>query len=147
MDARSSRYHEVYARWQRDRQGFWGEAAAAIDWIEKPKTVFDPNAGVYGRWFVGGVCNTCYNAVDRHVEAGRSDQAAIIYDSPVTGAKQKISYGQLLVEVSTFAGVLREFGVVKGDRVVLYMPMVPETVIAMLACARIGAVHSVVFGA
>ena len=73
MDARSSRYHEVYARWQRDPQGFWGEAAAAIDWIEKPKTVFDPNAGVYGRWFVGGVCNTCFNAVDRHVDAGRGD--------------------------------------------------------------------------
>ena len=146
MDARSSHYHEVYARWQRDPVGFWGDAAQDISWFEKPTTVFDPGAGIYGRWFVGGVCNSCYNAVDRHVESGRSDQAAIIYDSPVTGAKQKITYGQLLVEVSTFAGVLREFGVVKGDRVVLYMPMVPETVIAMLACARIGAVHSVVFG-
>ena len=87
MDARSSRYHEVYARWQRDPQGFWGEAAADIDWFEKPKTVFDPNAGIYGRWFVGGVCNTCFNAVDRHVDAGRGEQAAIIYDSPLAGAK------------------------------------------------------------
>src|SRR5258706_10900904 len=127
MDARASRYHEIYRRSLQDPEGFWGEAARDIDWIERPAKVFDPLAGVYGRWFVGGVCNTCYNAVDRHVEAGRSDQAAVIYDSPVTGTKQTISYGQLLVEVSTFAGVLREFGVVKGDRVVLYMPMVPET--------------------
>jgi propionyl-CoA synthetase len=146
MVAQASRYPETYRRSLDDPEGFWGEAARDIDWIEYPTKVFDASAGVYGRWFVGGVCNTCYNAVDRHVEGGRSDQAAIIYDSPVTGARQKISYGQLLVEVSTFAGVLREFGVLKGDRVVLYMPMVPETVIAMLACARIGAVHSVVFG-
>ena len=146
MDARASRYHEVYRRSLQDPAGFWDEAARDIDWIVTPKTIFDPAAGVYGRWFVDGVCNTCYNALDRHVERGRFDQAAIIYDSPVTDTRQTISYGKLLVEVSTFAGVLREFGVVKGDRVVLYMPMVPETVIAMLACARIGAVHSVVFG-
>jgi propionyl-CoA synthetase len=146
MDARTSRYHEVYRRSLEDPEGFWGEAAREIDWIEPPKKVFDPGAGVYGQWFAGGVVNTCWNAVDRHVEAGRSDQTAIIYDSPVTGVKRRISYGELLVEVSTFAGVLREFGVRKGDRVVIYMPMVPETVIAMLACARIGAVHSVVFG-
>jgi propionyl-CoA synthetase len=85
MDARTSRYHEVYARWQRDPQGFWGEAAQAIDWIEPPKRVFDPKAGVYGRWFVGGVCNTCWNAVDRHVVSGRGEQAALIYDSPLAG--------------------------------------------------------------
>src|SRR5690242_13985574 len=146
MDARASRYHEVYRRSLQDPEGFWREAAREIDWIEQPKKVFDPNAGVYGHWFAGGVVNTCWNAIDRHVEAGRSDQTAIIYDSPVTGVKRRISYGELLVEVSTFAGVLREFGVTKGDRVVIYMPMIPETVIAMLACARIGAVHSVVFG-
>jgi propionyl-CoA synthetase len=146
MDARTSRYHEVYRRSLQDPEGFWREAAREIDWIEEPKKVFDPRAGVYGQWFAGGVVNTCWNAVDRHVEAGRSDQTAIIYDSPVTGIKRRISYGELLVEVSTFAGVLREFGVRKGDRVVIYMPMVPETVVAMLACARIGAVHSVVFG-
>src|ERR1700749_538036 len=87
MDVRSSRYHEVYARWQRDPQGFWGEAAAAIDWYETPKTIFDPAAGIYGRWFTDGVCNTCFNAVDRHVDAGRGDQAAIIYDSPLAGLK------------------------------------------------------------
>src|SRR5262245_434374 len=84
MDARTSRYHEVYSRWQRDPQGFWREAAAELDWIEQPKTIFDPKAGVHGRWFVGGVCNTCWNAVDRHVQAGRADQTGIIYDSPVT---------------------------------------------------------------
>jgi len=146
-DAKSSRYHEMYARWQRDPQGFWGEAAAEIDWIEKPKTVFDGNAGVYGRWFPDGVCNTCFNAVDRHVEAGRGTQAAIIYDSPVTGAKETITYAALQTKTEILAGILeKDFGVRKGDRVILYMPMVPEAVVGMLACARIGAVHSVVFG-
>ena len=92
MDARTSRYHEVYARSMRDPEGFWGEAAQAIDWYEPPKKVFDPSAGVYGRWFVGGVCNTCYNAIDRHVDAGRGAQPAIIYDSPVTEKKPVITY-------------------------------------------------------
>ena len=146
MDARASRYHEVYARWQRDPQGFWGEAAQAIDWMEPPKQVFDPDAGVYGRWFAGGVCNTCWNAVDRHVMQGRGEQPAIIYDSPLAGQKRTISYYRLQVETQVLAAILRNFGVGKGDRVVLYMPMVPEAVVAMLACARLGAVHSVVFG-
>ena len=146
MDARASRYHEVYARWQRDPQGFWGEAAQAIDWMEPPKKVFDPDAGVYGRWFAGGVCNTCWNAVDRHVMQGRGEQPAIIYDSPLAGQKRTISYYRLQVETQVLAAILRNFGVGKGDRVVLYMPMVPEAVVAMLACARLGAVHSVVFG-
>ena len=146
MDARSSRYHDVYARWQRDPQGFWGEAAEEIDWFEKPKTVFDAKAGIYGRWFVGGVCNTCFNAVDRHVDAGRGEQAAIIYDSPLAGQKRTISYHRLLTETQVLAGMLRDLGVQKGDRVILYMPMVPEAAIGMLACARIGAIHSVVFG-
>jgi propionyl-CoA synthetase len=147
MDARTSRYPEVYARWQRDPFGFWGEAAQAIDWIEPPKTVFDAKAGVYGRWFPDGVCNTCWNAVDRHVEAGRGMQAAIIYDSPVTNTKQTISYAALQTKTELLAGILRhDFGVGKGDRVILYMPMVPEALVGMLACARIGAIHSVVFG-
>jgi propionyl-CoA synthetase len=146
MDARTSRYHEVYARWQRDPQGFWGEAAQAIDWIEPPRQVFDPDAGVYGRWFPGGVCNTCWNAVDRHVMQGRGEQPAIIYDSPLAGQKRTLTYYRLQVETQVLAAILRNFGVAKGDRVVLYMPMVPEAVVAMLACARIGAVHSVVFG-
>src|ERR1700676_1759770 len=146
MDARSSRYHEVYARWQRDPQGFWGEAAADIDWIQTPKTVFDPSAGIYGRWFSGGVCNTCFNAVDRHVDAGRGEQAAIIYDSPLASQKRSITYHRLLTETQVLGGMLRDLGVQKGVRVILYMPMVPEAVFAMLACARIGAIHSVVFG-
>src|ERR1700728_5375770 len=146
MDARSSRYHEVYARWQRDPLGFWGEAAADIDCLEKPKAVFDAEAGIYGRWFVGGVCNTCFNAVDRHVDAGRGEQAAMIYDSPLAGVKRTITYHRLLTETQVLGGMLRDLGVQKGDRVLLYMPMIPEAMIAMLACARIGAVHSVVFG-
>jgi propionyl-CoA synthetase len=146
MDARTSRYHEIYARWQRDPQGFWGEAARDIDWIEPPRQVFDPGAGVYGRWFVGGVCNTCWNAVDRHVMQGRGEQPALLYDSPLAGQKRTITYHRLQVETQVLAAILRNFGVAKGDRVVIYMPMVPEAVIAMLACARIGAVHSVVFG-
>jgi propionyl-CoA synthetase len=146
MDARPSRYHEVYARWQRDPQGFWGEAAAEIDWYEKPKAAFDPKAGIYGRWFPSGVCNTCFNAVDRHVNAGRGEQAAIIYDSPLAGVKRTITYHRLLTETQVLAVMLRDLGVGKGDRVIIYMPMVPEAVIAMLACARIGAIHSVVFG-
>ncbi|HXY89140.1 MAG TPA: AMP-binding protein, partial [Xanthobacteraceae bacterium] len=147
MDAKTkSRYPEIYARSLRDPEGFWGEQAEAIDWIEKPKKVFDKNAGVYGRWFVGGVCNTCFNAVDRHVQAGRGKQVAFAYDSPVTNTKRNLTYAELLNEVKAFAAVLRDFGVAQGDRVVLYMPMVPEALVAMLACARIGAVHSVVFG-
>ena len=146
MDARTSRYHEVYARSMRDPEGFWGEAAAEIDWYEPAKKIFDPAQGIYGRWFIGGVCNTCYNALDRHVAGGRANQTALIYDSPVTGTKPAISYAELLAEVKTLAAMIADFGVGKGDRVILYMPMVPEAVMAMLACARIGAVHSVVFG-
>ncbi len=146
MDARASRYQEVYASWKRDPEGFWRDAAAAIDWFEEPEAVFDPAQGVYGRWFTGGSCNTCYNAVDRHVLAGHGARPALIYDSPVTGAKQTISYVDLQTKTQVMAGILRGFGVEKGDRVLIYMPMVPEAVVAMLACARIGAVHSVVFG-
>jgi propionyl-CoA synthetase len=146
MDARTSRYHEVYARSMRDPEGFWGEAAQAIDWYEPARRVFDKDAGVYGRWFVGASCNTCHNALDRHVAGGRANQAAIIYDSPVTGTKRSYSYAEVLAEVKTLAAILQDFGVGKGDRVILYMPMVPEAIFAMLACARIGAIHGVVFG-
>jgi propionyl-CoA synthetase len=146
MDLATSRYPAVYARWQRDPEGFWREAAEAIDWYEKPVETFDPDAGIYGRWFTGGVCNTCWNALDRHVLAGRNDQPALIYDSPVTNTKQTFTYGRMLSEVQLLGAMLRDFGVKKGDVVILYMPMVPEAVFAMLACARIGAIHSVVFG-
>src|ERR1700757_2649284 len=130
MDARSSRYHDVYARWQRDPEGFWGEAPADITWLEPPKTVFDAKAGLYGRWFPDGVCNTCYNAVDRHVLAGHGDRVAVIYDSPVTQSVRKLSYAELKRETEVLAAVIREFGVSAGDRVLIYMPMVPETLVA-----------------
>ena len=146
MDARSSRYQDVYAHWQRSPELFWAEAAADIHWFEKPKKIFDKDAGIYGRWFTGATCNTCYNALDRHVLAGRNDQPALIYDSPVTNTVKTFTYGRMLSEVQLLGAMLRDFGVEKGDRVIVYMPMVPEAVFAMLACARIGAVHSVVFG-
>jgi propionyl-CoA synthetase len=142
----ASKYPAEYARWKRDPEGWWAEAARAIDWIKPPKTAFDPKAGVYGRWFVDGVCNTAWNCLDRHVNGGRADQAALIHDSPVTGTRRTYSYRQLLAEVNALSAVLRRQGVRQGDRVLVYMPMVPEAAIAMLACARIGAVHSVVFG-
>lgn len=141
-----SRYPAIHARSIRDPEGFWLEAARAIDWFEPPARAFDPALGVYGRWFPGGVTNVCHNAVDRHVAAGRGPQPAIYYDSPVAGAKRTVTYAELQTEVATLAGMLRSLGVEKGDRVVIYMPMIPEAVFAMLACARIGAIHSVVFG-
>ncbi|MEH2489381.1 propionyl-CoA synthetase [Bradyrhizobium sp. AZCC 2230] len=145
-DRGKSRYHEVHTRSLSDPEGFWSEAAKEIDWIEPPKTIFDATQGVYGRWFTGGVVNTCYNALDRHVERGRADQVALIHDSPLTNSVTKFTYAELLAEVQALAAIMLDFGVAKGDRVILYMPMVPEAVVAMLACARIGAVHSVVFG-
>ncbi len=144
--ATGSRYREVYARAKADPEGFWGEAAREIDWVKPAARVFDPQAGVYGRWFTGAEVNACANAVDRHVAGGRAEQAAILYDSPVTGTKRRVTYRDLQDEVATLAAVLQDCGVAKGDRVILYMPMIPEAVFAMLACARIGAVHSVVFG-
>ncbi len=142
----ASRYHEVYARASRDPEGFWAEAARDIDWIEFPKTIFDPAQGPYGRWFADGVLNSCFNALDRHIAAGRGEQLALIHDSPLTGSVTKFTYREMLREVETLAAVMQDFGVAKGDRVLIYMPMVAEAMVAMLACARIGAVHSVVFG-
>ncbi len=141
-----SRYHEVYAGWQKDPEAFWGEAARDIGWYRLWDRVFDPYMDEYGRWFPGAECNTAYNCLDRHVESGRGDQKALIYDSPVTETKKAYTYAELTDEVAIFAGVLKDLGVGKGDRVIIYMPMVPEAAIAMLACARIGAIHSVVFG-
>ena len=141
-----SSYAEVYAAWQKDPEAFWGQAAKAVDWIDAPKKIFDGTQGPYGRWFPDATCNTCYNLLDRHVKNGRADQTAIIYDSPVANAKRKLTYAQVLDEVSALAAVLQDFGVQKGDRVIVYMPMIPEALIGMYACARIGAIHSVVFG-
>ena len=139
-------YRETYDAWKADPTGFWEEAAKGIDWVTPPRAIFDESEGPYGRWFAGAQCNTCYNAVDRHVEAGRGKQAAIIYDSPITGKKQTLTYNELKADVAALGAVLQDMGVEKGDRVLIYMPMIPQAVMAMLACARIGAVHSVVFG-
>jgi propionyl-CoA synthetase len=141
-----ARFDDVYRRSLDRPEEFWGEAASAIDWIEPWQRVLDDSRAPFFRWFTGGRLNTCYNAVDRHVEHGRAGQAALIYDSPVTDTVAVLTYRELLDAVATFAGALAAQGVERGDRVVVYMPMVPEAVVAMLACARIGAVHSVVFG-
>jgi propionyl-CoA synthetase len=140
------RYAEAFEQSITDPETFWGAAAAGIDWYRQPTVVLDKSNPPFYRWFADGVMNTCFNAVDRHVRDGRGGQAALIYDSPVTDSSQTFTYRQLLDEVALFAGVLRGLGVGKGDRVVIYMPMIPEAVVAMLACARLGAVHSVVFG-
>ena len=139
-------YNEVYASWKSDPEAFWLNAADAIDWDRKPtRALNDGNAPLY-EWLDDGLVNTCWNAVDRHVAAGRGDQDAIIHDSPVTGTKSRITYAELRDRVARLAGALASKGVSKGDRVVIYMPMIPEALVAMLACARIGAIHSVIFG-
>jgi propionyl-CoA synthetase len=139
-------YARAYARSLADPGAFWGEAAESVSWARKYDRVLDDREKPFYRWFAGGRINTCYNAVDLHVENGRGDQIAIIHDSPVTGSVRKMRYSELLDATSRFAGVLKAQGIEKGDRVLIYMPMVPESVVAMLACARIGAIHSVVFG-
>ena len=146
MEGAPTAYDEVYRRWQADPESFWREAATAVDWDAPFSDVLDATTAPFYRWFPDGMVNTCYNALDRHVEHGRGDQAAVIYDSPVTGTIRTFSYRELRDLVARFAGVLASLGVEKGDRVLIYMPMVPETIVAMLACARLGAVHSVVFG-
>jgi propionyl-CoA synthetase len=139
-------YQAVYERSMQDPESFWAEAAELIDWDRPWDKVLDSSNAPFHRWFAGGMLNTCYNAVDRHVAAGRGDQPAIIHDSPVTDSKTVITYAELQEQVARFAGALRAQGVTKGDRVIIYMPMVPEAAVAMLGCARIGAIHSVVFG-
>ncbi len=139
-------YRQAYDRSLRDPEGFWREAAEAIDWDSPPGRILDDSAAPIYRWFPGARLNTCHNTLDRHVAAGRGDQAALVHDSPVTGTLRTYTYAQLRDEVALFAGALRRLGVRPGDRVVIYLAMVPEAVIAMLACARLGAVHSVVFG-
>lgn len=139
-------YERVYHAALDDPEKFWGDAARDAHWFEAPKTVLDATNSPFLRWFPDGQTNACYNALDRHVANGRADQIALIYDSPVTGVKAKFTYREMLERVARFAGALTAYGVGKGDRVIVYMPMVPEAAVAMLACARIGAVHSVVFG-
>ncbi len=142
----TGRYEEAWRRSLADPEGFWGDAAEAIDWERRWDKVLDAANPPFYRWFRGGRMNTCWNALDRHVERGRAEQAALIYDSPVTNTKTSFTYRELRDEVALLAGALAAAGVRKGDRVLIYMPMVPEAVMAMLACARLGAIHSVVFG-
>ncbi|HQL01604.1 MAG TPA: AMP-binding protein, partial [Smithellaceae bacterium] len=144
--SKSFGYQEIYEQSIGQPEAFWGRAAESILWSKPWNKVLDDSNQPFYRWFPGGELNTCQNALDRQIEAGRKDQAAIIYDSPVTGIVKKITYGELLEQVSVFAGALQRLDVRKGDTVIIYMPMIPEAVVAMLACARIGAVHSVVFG-
>ena len=142
----ASVYEQVYRRSMRDPEGFWAEAAEDIYWERRWDKVFDDSRKPFYRWFAGGRLNTCFNALDLHIERGRGKQIALIYDSPVTGTVKSYTYDAFRDEVARTAGALRRQGIVQGDRVIIYMPMVPEAVIAMLACARIGAIHSVVFG-
>ncbi|MEY3888997.1 MAG: hypothetical protein RLZZ90_1052 [Actinomycetota bacterium] len=146
MTTATGEYQTAYDASISDPNAFWLEAAKKIDWVKAPTQALDSSAAPVYRWFPEAELNTCFNAVDRHVLAGRGDQAALIYDSAMTGTKKTLTYSQLLEDVSLFAGALVNQGVAKGDRVIIYMPMIPEAVIAMLACSRIGAIHSVVFG-
>ena len=139
-------YSEVYKSWQDDPEAFWMDQANAIDWVKPPSRALNADNAPLYEWFTDAQVNACYNAVDRHVENGRADQTAIIYDSPITGKKGTTSFAELQTQTASLAGALRDQGIVSGDRVIIYMPMVPEALVAMLACARIGAVHSVVFG-
>src|SRR5262249_972562 len=142
----SGAYEETYREWQRDPKGFWARAAESIHWYKKWDQVLDASRAPFYRWFSGGVVNTCYNLLDTHVENGRAEQLALIYDSPVTGIVKSYTYRALLSEVALFAGALRQQAVEKSDRVIISSPMVPGAVIALLALARIGEIHSVVFG-
>jgi propionyl-CoA synthetase len=142
----TSAYPEIYQAWKNDPQTFWGKASALIDWYKPATQIFDPAQGPYGRWFADAECNTCYNMLDRHVEAGRGHVSAILYDSPVSGQKNRFTYAETLEQVMRLSAVMQDFGIQKGDRVLIYMPMVPQALFAMMACARLGAIHSVVFG-
>jgi propionyl-CoA synthetase len=142
----SNAYEQAYEESLRSPQAFWARAAQDIEWVRRPRAVLDDSDPKRASWFPGGRLNTCHNAVDLHVAAGRGERTALVYDSPVTGRVATYTFQELRDEVARLAGVLRELGVEKGDRVLLYMPMVPEALFGMLAAARIGAVHSVVFG-
>ena len=140
------KYKEIYDSSINNKEKFWKEVSEDIFWYEKPKKILNSSSPPFYKWFEDGVTNTCYNALDVHIDKGLGEKTALIYDSPITGKKAKFSYSNLKEKVSKFAWALKNQGVHKGDRVIIYMPMIPEAVIAMLACGRIGAIHSVVFG-
>ena len=142
----SKKFNEIYQKSIKNPEKFWQEASNDIFWFKKPTKILNKSNPPFYKWFEDGVTNTCYNALDFHIDQGKGNKTALIYDSPITGNKNKFTYDELRSKVSKFAGALSNQGVTKGDRVIIYMPMIPEAVIAMLACARIGAIHSVVFG-
>ena len=142
----SDKFKEIYRKSIEDPENFWKEASDDIFWFKKPSKILNKSNPPFYKWFEDGVTNTCYNALDIHIDKGQGKKTALIYDSPITGNKSKLTYEELRSKVSKFAGALNNQGVGKGDRVIIYMPMIPEAVIAMLACGRIGAIHSVVFG-
>ena len=142
----SDKFKEIYRKSIEDPENFWREASDDIFWFKKPTKILNKSNPPFYKWFEDGVTNTCYNALDIHIDNGQGQKTALIYDSPITGKKSKLTYEDLRSKVSKFAGALTNQGVNKGDRVIIYMPMIPEAVIAMLACGRIGAIHSVVFG-
>jgi propionyl-CoA synthetase len=139
-------YKETYQNSINNKEKFWKDVSDDIFWYKKPTKILNSDNPPFYKWFEDGVTNTCYNALDLHIDNGRGDKLAIIYDSPITGIQKKITYSELRNEVALFAGALKKQGINKGDRVIIYMPMIPQAVVAMLACGRIGAVHSVVFG-
>ena len=142
----SDKFSKIYDLSIKDPEKFWQEAANDIFWFKKPTKILNKSNPPFYKWYEDGVTNTCYNALDFHIDQGKGDKTALIYDSPITGNKSKFTYKELRSKVSKFAGALKVQGVNKGDRVIIYMPMIPEAVVSMLACARIGAIHSVVFG-
>ena len=142
----SKKFNDIYQNSLKNPENFWQEVSNDIFWFKKPTKILNKSNPPFYKWFEDGVTNTCYNALDIHIDQGRGDKLALIYDSPITGNKKQFTYKELREKVSKFAGALRNQGVNKGDRVIIYMPMIPEAVIAMLACGRIGAIHSVVFG-
>ena len=142
----SKKFQEIYDQSIKNPEKFWQEASEDIFWFKKPSKILNKSNPPFYKWFEDGITNTCYNAIDIHIDQGRGKKSALIYDSPITGNKNKFTYEELKAKVAKFAGALTDQGAKKGDRVIIYMPMIPEAVIAMLACARIGAIHSVVFG-
>ena len=142
----SRKYKEIYENSIKNREKFWQEISEDIFWYKKPAKILNSENPPFYKWFEDGVTNTCYNALDHHINQGRGEKLAIIYDSPITGTKKNYTYKNLKDQVALFSGALKKQGIKKGDRIIIYMPMIPEAVIAMLACGRIGAVHSVVFG-
>ena len=142
----SDKFNKIYKQSINNPEKFWSEAANDIFWFKKPTKILNKSNPPFYKWYEDGVTNTCYNALDIHIDQGNGKRTALIYDSPITGDKSKFSYEELRSKVSIFAGALKDQGVNKGDRVIIYMPMIPEAVVAMLACARIGAIHSIIFG-